>query len=242
MFFGRTGMLRRSACCDENAAVNRHPSTYAFSGDFGGRRAHRLRAIAAAAALLWVLSPARAGEAPPADKGTAGDSAWWRQLHVLDLRGAPLNPQARWFVLIFMGQDCPVSNESIPVLNKLSAEFSPRGFVFVGAYVDPTADLETLRAHVSDYAVAFPTADGRDHRLVRMAGAVYTPQVAVFSAAGALLYKGRIDDRVGSLGASRPAAAHEDLRDALAAIASGSTGPFKGSRGYGCAIPEAVPQ
>jgi hypothetical protein len=108
--------------------------------------------------------------------------------------------------------------------------------------VDPTADLEALREHVSDYAVAFPTADDRDHRLVRIAGALYTPQVAVFSARGAMLYKGRIDDRVGSQGASRPAAAHEDLRDVLTAVAAGSTGPFKESKGFGCAIPEAVPR
>jgi hypothetical protein len=159
---------------------------------------------------------------------------------VRDLNGAPINPPARWIVVIFMSQDCPVSNESIPVLNALSAEFSPRGFAFVGAYVDPTADLATLRAHVSDFAVAFLTADDRDHRLVKAAAAVYTPQVAVFSAAGTLLYKGRIDDRVGSLGAARPAAVHQDLRDALSAMASGSPGPFKGAKGFGCAIPEAV--
>jgi hypothetical protein len=135
-----------------------------------------------------------------------------------------------------------VSNESIPVLNRLSAEFAHSGFVVVGAFVDPTADLATLRAHVADYSVQFPTADDRGHRLVNAAKATYTPEVAVFSAGGKLLYKGRIDDRVGSQGASRPAAAHEDLRGALAAIASGSAGPFKGSRGFGCAIPEAVPQ
>jgi hypothetical protein len=133
-----------------------------------------------------------------------------------------------------------VSNASIPVLNSLAAEFSPRGFAFVGAYVDPTADLEALRSHVADYAIGFPTADDREHRLVRAAGATYTPEVAVFSAAGARLYGGRIDDRVGAFGAARPAAAHQELRQVLAALASGSPGPFKGNLGFGCAIPEAV--
>jgi hypothetical protein len=195
--------------------------------------------IGAAAVLLVVLAQARGAEGPPVG---AVSPSWWRQLHVLDLRGVPLNPPASWFVVIFMGQECPVSNESIPVLNKLSAEFSPRGFVFVGAFVDPTADLATLRAHVSDYSVAFPCADDRSHRLVKIAGAVYTPQVAVFSARGVMLYKGRVDDRVGSFGAARPAAAHQDLRDALAAIAAGATGPIEGGLGFGCAIPEALPQ
>jgi hypothetical protein len=169
-------------------------------------------------------------------------ASWWRQLGVRDLAGAPLNPAGRWFVVIFLGQECPVSNASIPVLNKLAADFSPRGFAFVGAYVDPTADLGALRTHAADYSVGFPTADDREHRLAGAAGATYTPEVAVFSAAGAKLYAGRIDDRVGDFGAARPAAAHEELRDVLAALASGSPGPFRGKPGYGCAIPEAVRQ
>lgn len=191
-----------------------------------------------ACAALGLLAPLSRG----AQEGAAGTSAWWRQLAVQDLSGAPLDPAARWFVVVFMGQECPVSNESIPVLNRLSAEFAPMGFVMVGAFVDPTADLASLRAHVAEFAVGFPAADDRNHRLVRAAKATYTPEVAVFSAGGKMLYKGRIDDRVGSFGASRPAAAHQDLRDALIAIAAGTAPPSKGSRGFGCAIPEDVPQ
>jgi hypothetical protein len=195
---------------------------------FQAGRTPRVGLAAAALAFGLILPLARAGE--PAE--------WWRQLLVRDLHGAPLNPEGRWFVVVFLGQECPVSNASIPVLNALSAEFSPRGFAFVGAYVDPTASLGELQAHTRDYAVGFPTADDRGHRLARAAGASNTPDVAVFSASGARLYLGRIDDRVGEFGAARPAAAHHDLRDVLAAIAAGSQGPFKGIKGYGCAIPE----
>jgi len=133
-----------------------------------------------------------------------------------------------------------VSNASIPVLNHLAAEFGPQGFTFVGAYVDPTADLAALRSHAADYSLALIAADDRAHRLARLAGATYTPEAVVFTAAGARVYDGRIDDRVGSLGASRPAATHQDLRDVLLALAAGRPGPFKGVTGYGCAIPEAV--
>jgi hypothetical protein len=205
-----------------------------------GPRARRgaLRGVAAGAALLGLLSPLLGGDASPA----SGPPPWWRELRVRDLGGAPLNPAGRWLVVVFLGQECPVSNGYIPALNKLAAEFSPRGFAFVGAYVDPTADLAALRAHASDYAVGFATADDRGHRLARFAGASYTPEVAVFSAAGAKVYGGRIDDRVGEFGAARPAATRQELREVLASLASGSPGPFKGRPGYGCAIPEAVAQ
>jgi hypothetical protein len=190
-------------------------------------------AVAAALALALLLAPSRAGEA-------GGAAGWWRGLDVRDLHGAPLNPGARWIVVIFLGQECPVSNAEVPVLNALSSELSPRGFAFVGAYVDPTADLGALQAHARDFAIAFPTADDRGHRLARAAGASYTPEAAVFSAEGARLYLGRIDDRVGESGAARPAAAHQELRDVLLALAAGAPGPFKGVAGYGCAIPEDV--
>ena len=99
------------------------------------------------AALLGVLSPLMGGDTTPAggdERGAAGDSpSWWRKLHVRGVDGAPLNPAALWYVVVFLGQECPVSNTSIPVLNKLAAEFTPRGFAFVGAYVDQIG-----RAHV----------------------------------------------------------------------------------------------
>jgi AhpC/TSA family len=171
----------------------------------------------------------------------AGDAAgWWAGLHAVDLHGAPLNPTARWYVVVFIGQECPVSNASVPVLNVLSAEFAPRGFAIVGAYVDPTASLSDLQAHAKDFAIGFATADDRSQRLAKVAGASYTPEAAVFTASGTLLYLGRIDDRVGESGAARPAAAHQDLRNVLAAIAAGSPGPFKGVAGYGCEIPQDV--
>jgi len=187
----------------------------------------------AALALALLLPLSRGGDA-------GAPAGWWRELQVRDLRGAPLNPDGRWFVVIFLGQECPVSNASIPALNALASEFSPKGFAFVGAYVDPTVGLDVFQAHARDYAIGFPTADDRGHRLARAAGAAYTPEAAVFSSAGARLYLGRIDDRVGESGAARPAATHQDLRDVLVALASGAAGPFREVTGYGCTIPEEV--
>ena len=190
--------------------------------------------LAWAVMLLGLACPLSCAAAGP------GVPSWWHSLGVRDLSGAPLDPPAHWYVVIVLGQECPVSNVSIPTLNKLAAEFAPKGFAFVGAYVDPTADLAALRAHARDYGITFSTADDRDHVLVKAAGASYTPQVAIFDARGEKLYLGRIDDRVGDLGVARPAAVHEDLRDALAALGAGAAGPIAGKPGYGCSIPEAV--
>jgi hypothetical protein len=169
-----------------------------------------------------------------------GPPKWWGQLGVRDLDGLPLKPACRHIVVVFLSVECPVSNTYIPVLNRLAADFSRRGFTFVGAYVDPDADLAAFRGHAKSYAVSFSTADDRQHRLVRAASAKITPEVAVFSEEGLILYRGRIDDRVGDLGFSRPAATHNDLRDVLEAMAAGKSGPFPSRPGFGCFISEHV--
>jgi thiol-disulfide isomerase/thioredoxin len=171
----------------------------------------------------------------------AGDAPqWWRNLAVKDLNGADLKPASQRIVVVFISSECPVSNSYIPVLNKLAADFAPRGFAFVGAYVDPESDLPAFREHAKSYGIAFATADDRAHRLVHAASAKITPEAAVFSEEGAVLYRGRIDDRVGDLGFARPAAARNDLRDVLEAIAAGKAGPFPSKPGFGCFIPERV--
>jgi hypothetical protein len=193
-----------------------------------------------AAALLAFLAAAPARTDPVREAAGAGPPAWWLRLAVHDLQGRPCQPSGRWLVVIFLGQECPVSNASIPALNRLAAEFGPRGFSFLGAYVDPNTEPAALRAHAADFAIGFDTVDDRAHRLAAAAGAAYTPEVAVFSRGGDRLYLGRIDDRVDPSGAARPAATHEDLRRVLQALAAGSPGPFAANPGYGCAIPEAV--
>ncbi len=196
--------------------------------------AARMGSRAALAVLAVALGCGAAAGGPPEAP------SWWRELRVTGLDGAPLVPPARRIVVVFISGECPVSNGYIPVLNKLAADFAGRGFAFVGAYVDPDSGLPALREHARAYGIAFATADDRGHRLVRAASATVTPEAAVFSEEGAVLYRGRIDDRVGDLGAARPAAAHNDLRDVLEAIAAGKAGPFAPKPGFGCFIPAKV--
>ncbi len=68
-----------------------------------------------------------------------------------------------------------------------------------------------------------------------------SPYSLVLSSAGEILYRGRIDDRVVSLGKSRPAATREDLRIAIEEILSGRPVSVKETPAVGCAIPDPQP-
>jgi len=184
-----------------------------------------------AAVLLGFVAGVGAGE-PAHD--------WWDRLAMRDLAGAPLEMTGRWTVIVFISPECPLANTSLPVLNALAAEFGPAGVRLVGVYADPTLELSVLRRHAAEFHLAFAAADDREQRLVRATGATYTPEAFVFSNDGTLLYRGRIDDRVGGFGPARPAATQEDLRDVLKALVAGRPGPFADRPGFGCALPEAV--
>ncbi len=188
-----------------------------------------------ALALAVLVEPFTAG-APAGSTSTSP----WQNFDLRDLEGHTLPLPGRWLVVVFLGQECPVSNQALPTLNALAAEFAQQGVTIVGAFVDGTADLPSLRQHVADYRIAFPVVDDRAQRFAHRAGARLTPEAVVYNAAGVKVYSGRVDDRVGTLGAARPAAAHQDLRDVLLALTSGQPGPFPEKLGDGCALPERV--
>lgn len=168
----------------------------------------------------------------------AAAPSWWGRLEPRDLAGQAAPDRGRWTVVVFLTPDCPLANASVPELNRLAAEFTPKGVAWYAAYVDPTASLEALRAHAAQFGLALAALDDRRQQLAKAAGATYTPEVAVFSAEGTLLYRGRIDDRVGERGVARPAATQDDLRGVLLAVTAGATGPFPFRDGFGCALPE----
>jgi hypothetical protein len=70
-----------------------------------------------------------------------------------------------------------------------------------------------------------------------MAGATRTPESAVFTPEGKLLYDGRIDDLYASLGRKRPKPTVRDLRRTLDAIAKGKPVPVKHTEVVGCVMP-----
>jgi hypothetical protein len=142
--------------------------------------------------------------------------------------------------VVALGIECPVSNASIPELNRIAADFAGGGVVLVGACVDPDATLAQLRSHAAEFGIRFTLADDRLQRLALASGLSYTPEVAVFAADGRRLYLGSVDDRVGAGGAQKPSATRHFLREVLQSLASGGKGPFEDHPGYGCTLAEPV--
>ena len=76
----------------------------------------------------------------------------------------------------------------------MAQAFAARGVAFYGVQGDATIADSDVRRHVKDYAYKFPYLFDPTESLASYTGATATPEAAVLSPEGQLLYLGRIDN------------------------------------------------
>jgi peroxiredoxin len=160
--------------------------------------------------------------------------------HLRDTAGA-VHTRAEWagrkaVVLYFTTIDCPVANSYVPEMNRIHDAYAARGVLFLAVQADTTVAEPEVAAYARDFRYTFPVVLDPQQVLVRLTEATTTPQAAVVTAEGKLLYLGRVDNRVEDFGKQRPRATVFDLRDALDATLAGKPVAHPSTRSIGCAI------
>jgi peroxiredoxin len=162
------------------------------------------------------------------------------QFSLIDTAGRTHTPAdfagKRAIVLFFASTDCPLSNQYVPEWNRLAQAYAPRGVAFYAVQGDATVPDADVRRHVAEFGYLFPYLFDPEESLAAFTGAVSTPETAVLSPRGDLLYLGRIDNRLEDFGKRRVAITEFDLRDALDAILAGKPVPRPRAKALGCAI------
>ena len=139
-------------------------------------------------------------------------------------------------VLFFTMTDCPLANGYVPEMNRLLAFYGPRGVAFYAVQVDNTVSEAAVKKYAQEFAYAFPMLNDPRMILPRLTGAKVTPEVAVLSSTGEVLYLGRIDNKVEDLTKPRYAATEPELRNALDAVLAGKAPKAARTRAVGCSI------
>ena len=139
-------------------------------------------------------------------------------------------------VLVFVTTDCPIANKCAPEIEAIRGDYAARGVRVFLVHVDPSVDDAAARAHAAEYGHGATVLCDPEHRLVAATGVRVTPEVSVHDDRGVQRYRGRIDDRFAQLGSRRPAANHQDLREALDAILAGGTPAVAVTEAVGCLI------
>jgi hypothetical protein len=140
-------------------------------------------------------------------------------------------------VLIFVRTDCPISNRYSPRIQEMSAQFSKSAEFFL-VYPVRTESSEQIRKHMKEYGYRLQALRDPEGRLVHAAAVKVTPESAVFSATGQLLYHGRIDDWYAEFGRARPAPTTHELSSAIEAATAGKPVPILNVPAVGCFLPD----
>jgi len=145
-------------------------------------------------------------------------------------------------VLVTMSVECPISIEYLPAIQATAARYRERGVKLVG--IDPNAG-ETLAA-MTEYAHAnkidFPFAKDTDAKVTRSLRCSVTPEVCVFDRSGAIVYRGRIDDRYRAGGGQPGAKITSDLERALDELLAGKPIGVAKTKVVGCPIQLVAPK
>jgi AhpC/TSA family len=147
------------------------------------------------------------------------------------------DPSTKAIALVFILADCPIANSYLPELNRLHESFNPRGIRLLLIHADSTISAADAAEHARQYQVEPPVIRDPDHRWVKSAQATASPEAVVFSPAGQIVYRGRIDDQYVALGKRRATVTSHDLKDALDAILAGQSPPKSHTEPIGCLIP-----
>jgi hypothetical protein len=197
-------------------------------------------ALARAAFAAVAVGPAGGLNSSPENVSTGHADRTTRTSGVVDLRGQPVDPfvnnGAKAVVLVFVSNDCPISNRYVPELRRLNALYAAKGITFWLVHPDPGETVEAIQAHTQEYQCGIGVLRDPSHGLVKHAQVRVTPEAAVFRANGELLYHGRIDDRYVDFGKERAAATKHDLEDILQTILAGKPIHPSSTRAVGCYI------
>jgi redoxin len=157
----------------------------------------------------------------------------------LDLAGRTINPvkanAGKVVVLVFVRRDCPISGRYAPTIQRISAEHEKEARFYL-VFPDEDESAGDIQKYLHDFHYSLPALRDTNHNLVKEAHAQITPEAAVFSAKGELVYHGRIDDLFVTFGRARSEATTHELEDAIRTTMAGHLPARAEVAGVGCYI------
>lgn len=184
----------------------------------------QVRQLLPVALVLWSLACATARAEPLTFKGADGKD--YQPLELGDRKAS---------VLFFVSPFCPTSNNFIPEINSIIADYQDRvAFYFVEA--EPGLQLTDVLRHIEISGITAPVLLDEPLQLAKHTGAKITPEAVVLGPGGNTLYRGRINDYYLTPTRKQKQPTTRDLRDALDAILAGRPVSVPSVPAAGCKI------
>lgn len=143
---------------------------------------------------------------------------------------------AKAFAMVFLLPDCPACQSYSKTLNNLYHDYQKSGLELIGVFPGKFATAAEAKVFRETYQVHFPLYMDHNQGTVRKTGATVAPEVFLYRSDGRLVYSGRIDDWMISVGKKRLKIKHHDLREAVNAVIQGRTPAVQRTTPVGCLI------
>ena len=139
-------------------------------------------------------------------------------------------------VYIFLGTECPFSQNYTSTLNSLYEKYKASGVEFIGVFPNPDDTRRKVKIFTAKYKIAFKTKRDRRLKLTNMVKAHITPEVFLIDVKLKVLYSGKIDNWAEDLGIKRTVITEHYLEDALSAFINGRSIKMPKTQAVGCFI------
>jgi peroxiredoxin/mono/diheme cytochrome c family protein len=143
-------------------------------------------------------------------------------------------------VIIFLGVECPLSNQFVPVLAELHRDYSKKGVAFLGINSNSQDGLERVADHARQHAIPFPVLKDVGNKVADQFGAQRTPEAFVLDGGRRIRYRGRIDDQFGIDYARPGKPSRRDIAVALDELLAGEPVSVPATTALGCRIGRAA--
>jgi peroxiredoxin len=189
--------------------------------------------------LAAAAGPPAAGKAtaPPAVGATVAD------VSLNDTHRRPRSLQgykdAKAYVVVFVGTECPLANLYVPTLVALHKDYASKGVQFLAVNSNTQDSFLRVAGHARERDVPFPVLKDFDHKAADAFGAKRTPEVFLLDANRVIRYHGRIDDQY-AIGVRRAKPTRHDLKEALDELLAGKAITTPKTDASGCVIARAA--
>lgn len=135
---------------------------------------------------------------------------------------------------VFLGTDCPISQDYVGVLNEMMIEYAGK-VTFHGIVPEP-GDAREVEEFRREYEVKFELTSDRELTLTTTYGVRVTPEVVLLDDNDVVRYQGAIDNWYYALGKHRQSATEHWLKDAIDTLLDGHRVKVAKTEAVGCLI------
>lgn len=118
-------------------------------------------------------------------------------------------------VFYFLAPECPLSQNYTKAINEINTEFKDKNVAFYGVFSGTVYTDEEVSNFIEEYSLKIIFLKDVDYKLSSAFNATITPEAFVLNSQGDILYSGKIDNWIESLGVKRQIVTEFFLKDAI---------------------------